>query len=174
MKALIWIIVIALVIYGIYWFTMRDDSMTPLTGALPGQNATTTPGTGEATTTPGTSTTTGPGASATTTSTAKTVTITYTSAGFNPASATINKGDTVRFVNNSNGNLWVGSDEHPTHTEYDNTNLQAHCATGATPSFDSCRNLTNGQSYSFKFDKVGSWDYHNHSAATLGGTIIVR
>src|SRR5690349_717233 len=47
--------------------------------------------------------------------------VTFTDSGFSPASITVQTGETVRFLNQSSRGMWVGSDEHPTHTEYDGT-----------------------------------------------------
>lgn len=103
----------------------------------------------------------------------KTVTITYGASGFSPQSVTINKGDTVTWVNQRGGTMWVASDEHPSHTEFDGTTRAAHCAagyTGAKP-FDQCGT---GASYSFTFDKTGTFDFHDHTAAQFGGTVTVK
>ncbi|MSU55515.1 MAG: hypothetical protein EXS46_03195 [Candidatus Taylorbacteria bacterium] len=100
------------------------------------------------------------------------VVVEYTDAnGFTPENLTLKVGDTVKFVNSSTGKMWVGVDEHPTHTEYDNTTLKEHCAVGATLSFDQCGD---GKEYSFTFTKAGSWDYHNHSRSNMRGTVVVK
>jgi plastocyanin len=101
-----------------------------------------------------------------------TATVTRTSSGFSPKTITIKKGGTVTFVNQGSGGMWIGSDEHPSHTQYDGTSRSAHCAagyTGAKP-FDQC---ASGNSYSFTFTKTGTFDYHNHLQATEGGVVKV-
>lgn len=110
------------------------------------------------------------------TTTPETLTITYTDEGFSPTSVTINVGDTVRFVNRSSGDFWVASDEHPTHTNYDGTATRDHCADGVktNDSFDQCVRSAPSTSWSYTFEKAGSFDYHNHARAAHGGTIIVR
>jgi plastocyanin len=90
----------------------------------------------------------------------KTVTVNYTSAGFSPASITINKGDTVKFVNNSTDSMWVASDPHPAHTDY--------------PGFDELSSAPQGGSYSFTFNKIGTWGYHNHRNSRMHGTVVVQ
>jgi plastocyanin len=91
----------------------------------------------------------------------KTVTVTYDGTSFSPATVTINKGDTVKFTNNSTTTkMWVASAPHPTHTDY--------------PGFDRKAALSQGQSYSFTFTKVGSWKYHNHVKPTSYGTVVVK
>ena len=51
----------------------------------------------------------------------------YTDNGYSPESVTINVGDTVTWKNQSSGGDWVASGNHPTHTLYSGTALQAHC-----------------------------------------------
>ncbi len=100
------------------------------------------------------------------------VTVRYTADGFAPALVTVKKGTKVTFVNESGGNMWVGADEHPTHTSYDGTSKNDHCIDGvpSTTSFDQC---VSGASYSFVFSKVGTWAYHNHAGASDKGTVVV-
>jgi plastocyanin len=68
--------------------------------------------------------------------------------------------------------MWVASDEHPTHTEYDGTSRTTHCAAGYTgpKPFDEC---VPGTSYSFTFDKAGTYEYHDHLSASHTGKITV-
>lgn len=102
----------------------------------------------------------------------KTVVVTYTAkGGFSPTTTVIMKGDTVTFTAEDETSMWVGSADHPSHTKYDTTDLKTHCAEGATPSFDQCKT---GASYSFTFDKSGTFNYHNHVGAPQKGTIIVQ
>ena len=100
-------------------------------------------------------------------------TVRYTASGFTPETVTISAGQKVTFINDTSGPMWVGADEHPTHTEFDGTDRATHCSgsyTGPTP-FDQCQN---GSTYTFVFTKAGTFEYHNHSAAQAGGTVIVR
>ena len=105
-----------------------------------------------------------------------TVTVTYGDAGFSPAPISIVAGDTVRFVNNSSHGMWVASDAHPTHAEYDGTNTREHCANGAATNgtFDQCAAAEAGSTYSFTFPKAGTFEYHNHARASDAGTIVVK
>lgn len=104
-------------------------------------------------------------------------TVIYDGQGFSPASLTIKAGETVTFVNKSPRGMWVGADEHPTHTSYDNTSTSEHCGK-VGPSrddvFDQCIATQNGGSWSFTFTKTGSFDYHNHVAGGASGTIVVE
>jgi len=106
----------------------------------------------------------------------ETVTVTYTDEGFSPSVVTVASGDMVRFMNQSSGDLWVGADEHPTHTSYDGTSTRDHCADGVntTGSFDQCTRIAPGTSWSYIFTRTGSFDYHNHARATHGGTVVVE
>lgn len=102
--------------------------------------------------------------------------ITYTDAGFSPSSVTIAVGDTVRFVNQSSGALWVGSNDHPTHTQYDGTTTREHCADGKATNgtFDQCNRGEAGTSWEYTFQKAGTFGYHNHSGASHTGTVVVE
>lgn len=100
------------------------------------------------------------------------VTVTYTDAGFSPKNIDVPPGTTVTFVNNSSHGMWVASDVHPSHTQYDGTTLQQHCATHS--SFDECKPDGSGASYSFTFEKTGSFTYHNHVRANDTGVVVVK
>lgn len=101
------------------------------------------------------------------------VTVTYTDQGFSPANVTIAQGETVTWINRSSKDMWVASAMHPTHMAYDGTTLANHCAAGATTSFDACHVSSPTASYSFTFDKAGTWKYHDHIDASKFGTVIV-
>lgn len=98
-------------------------------------------------------------------------TVYYTSDGFQPEEITIEQGDTVTWINNASNTMWVGSDQHPSHTEYDGTSLYRHCSNGESDTFDQC---SSGDRYSFTFRKTGSWGYHNHESPFDTGTVIVE
>jgi plastocyanin len=157
-NAVAWILII-LVLAGIVWWAASRKSSAPT------DTATTTIDM----TTPIVATSTDTGSTGV--MGGKVVTINYTANGFEPATVTINKGDTVRWVNQSGEKMWVASAMHPTHIVYSGTDLKTHCATGVNDSFDQC---TTGDTYSFTFDKTGSWGYHNHSDANDFGKIIVQ
>lgn len=100
-------------------------------------------------------------------------TVKYTDQGFEPATLTVPAGTTVTFVNQSAGEMWIGSDQHPSHTSYDGTSKDEHCApgyTGAKP-FDECGT---GSTYTFTFLKAGTYGYHNHKNDDDRGTIVVQ
>ncbi len=95
----------------------------------------------------------------------------YTDAGFVPATITVKKGTIVTFINQTaNEDMWIGSDEHPTHSQYDGTNKDDHCPDTTGTVFDQCQE---GERFSFTFQKVGTWHYHNHRDDDIRGTVIV-
>jgi plastocyanin len=82
--------------------------------------------------------------------------ISYTNAGFEPASASIKKGDTVRFTNNSSHALWIASAPTGSETIYPGT---SNCGGGA---FDTCMPLNPGDFWEFTFTQSGAWGYQNN------------
>ena len=88
--------------------------------------------------------------------------ITYSSKGFSPAVTSIRKGDIVKWISHTGGDLRIASNPHPTHTGYPGTDA-AKCGTqdGANM-FDSCKAIKMGENWTFIFDNVGTWTYHNH------------
>lgn len=104
----------------------------------------------------------------------KTHVIEMTAAGFTPANLTIKKGDMVQFVNKDARNWWPASAVHPTHAVYSGTSLSEHCSDGANDAFDACQGIAPGASWSFTFDKAGTWGYHDHLRSSVRGTIIVQ
>jgi plastocyanin len=181
--ALIVIIVLLLIGGGIYAFTSYNDGASSRACTLeaklcpdgsyvgrvgpncefalcPGSSSVTSSNTNEATTSGIIKKITNASSTLSATTTvmlAKAITVTYTSSGFSPKTAIIAKGGTITFVNKSGEKMWVASDPHPTHNGY--------------PGFDMGKY---GDSWSFTFDKVGSWNYHNHTNPTIGGQIIVQ
>lgn len=100
--------------------------------------------------------------------------IAYTNAGYSPQTLTIKVGDTVTFKNDSAQNVWTASGMHPTHTAYSGTTATEHCPDVANTAFDQCQAGTPGSSWSFKFDKAGSWKYHDHLHPSNWGEIVVQ
>lgn len=94
--------------------------------------------------------------------------ITYTDNGYAPAALTIKKGETVIFKNQSSREMWTASAMHPTHRVYPTT---GGCL-GST--FDACKGVQAGDSWSFKFDVSGNWKYHDHLTPGDRGEIIVQ
>jgi len=100
--------------------------------------------------------------------------IIYANSGYQPQNLTIKAGDTVKFVNQSSSTVWTASGVHPTHAVYSGTTLQEHCPTDSSVAFDECGSSQPGESWSFTFEKQGTWPYHNHSSAGHTGKIIVQ
>lgn len=99
------------------------------------------------------------------------VVITHSENGFSPASVTVKQGTTVTFINEDGSRMWVGSDEHPSHTGYAGTSRSEHCTNGpSATAFDQCGATA---TYMFTFNKTGTWGYHNHVAADQKGTVVV-
>jgi plastocyanin len=89
----------------------------------------------------------------------KTVTIDISGFNFSPSVVKIKAGDTVRWVNNDDAPHKVASNPHPAHTDL--------------PGLIS-GDLFKGDSYSFTFDKVGTWSYHCHLHPSMSGVVIVE
>ncbi len=100
--------------------------------------------------------------------------ITYTDSGYTPSTITIKKGETVTWKNESGIKMWTASAVHPTHKVYPGTDIALCTALRPIAMFDSCAGMTTGQSWSFKFDNVGTWKYHNHLNSSKFGTVVVE
>lgn len=175
MKTWIGFLVAVVVIGGGYWWwqsqsaasVMSDDGTPAAVDAVDDANG------GDAATTPAPSSGTDVAVGATVSADSKapmTATVTFDGNSFSPATVTIAKGGTVTFVSTA-GNMWVASNAHPEHTGYSGTSRSQHCPDTSGTAFDQC---TPGKSYSFTFQKTGTWPYHDHLAAVLGGTVIVQ
>lgn len=79
---------------------------------------------------------------------------------FESATITIKKGEKVTLVNKGKNLHWPASNIHPTH--------------GIYPEFDSKVGVEPGASWSFTFDKVGVWRFHDHLYPELKGVITVE
>ena len=97
-------------------------------------------------------------------------TITYSASGFSPNPVTIKKGETIIFVNESGHDMWIASAMHPTHAVYPEK-TPGDCFGSA---FDACKGISSGQSWSFTFNSVGEWGYHDHLSTKNFGKVIVK
>lgn len=79
---------------------------------------------------------------------------------FEPETLTIEKCTKVVFENQDNVSRWPASNLHPTH--------------GIYPEFDPLQPVEAGKGWSFVFDKVGNWRYHDHLSPSMRGTILVE
>jgi plastocyanin len=80
--------------------------------------------------------------------------------GFEPQTITINKGDSIEFKSEQNRQFWPASDLHPTH--------------GIYPEFDPQEPINASDIWKFRFDKKGSWRFHDHLQPFFRGTINVE
>lgn len=86
--------------------------------------------------------------------------ISMTPEGFLPEEVNIKQGETVTWVNNDTALRWPASNLHPTHAIYQE--------------FDPQEPLDSGESWSFRFDKVGNWRSHDHLKPEFRGMIDVK
>ena len=92
--------------------------------------------------------------------------VSYTNQGFEPRHLTLKAGDTVRFVNNSSGKLWVaasGADLYPSEPN--------GCGSSA---LDTCKNLNPGEFWEFTFAEKGQWNFVNNAKKGAQGTVTVE
>lgn len=104
----------------------------------------------------------------------QTFTVIITDDGYSPQSLTISSGDKVTWKNEGVQSNWPASAMHPTHKVYPGSDIEKCGSPEEENIFDSCQGLANGGEWSFTFDEVGSWGYHDHLHANLRGTIVVQ
>lgn len=85
--------------------------------------------------------------------------VVLTDAGFEPRYVRITQGTQVVFTTTRANQFWPASDPHPSHSIY--------------PEFDPKEPIMPDSSWSFIFDKVGEWGYHDHLRSYFTGTIYV-
>lgn len=100
--------------------------------------------------------------------------ITFTDSGYSPNEVTIKKGERVTFINDSSVAMWPATAIHPTHRVYPNSDIGKCGTPEASAMFDACRAISSGESYSFIFNEVGTWKYHDHLNLGNFGTIVVE
>lgn len=88
------------------------------------------------------------------------VTVKYTNSGFVPARIEVAIGTVVEFTNESDKEMWVASDDHPSHE--------------VLPTFDQFKTTGKGGTYTYLFDKAGVWRYHDHISPEKEGIVEVR
>ena len=86
--------------------------------------------------------------------------IVMTQRGFEPSEITIQKGAEVIFTTDVDRPFWPASNLHPSHEIYDE--------------FDPKQPVEPDKSWSFRFDKVGVWEMHDHIRSHFKGTITVE
>lgn len=100
--------------------------------------------------------------------------VVYTDSGYSPNTLRVKVGTNITFKNQSSRAMWPASDLHPTHRLYSGTSLTEHCPDTAGTAFDACTGIQPGNSWSFTFNKKGTWKYHDHLNPSSIGTIIVE
>ncbi len=98
------------------------------------------------------------------------VLVTFDGDVFEPSEITVEKGTRVRFLNESDVEVWPASAIHPTHSIYPEKS-ESDCLGS---SFDSCRPILRGEFFAFTFDVAGEWRYHDHVRAYKTGVITVE
>lgn len=79
--------------------------------------------------------------------------------GFEPRDIRVSRGTTVIFSTTRQNKYWPASNAHPAHDVY--------------PEFDPQKSLGPEESWSFTFEKVGVWGFHDHVRSYFTGTIHV-
>jgi plastocyanin len=148
MKTLLGIVIV--VILGVLIWRLADGTATaPTTNVNINATSTSSTNSGQVATSTGS-----------TTSTPVTRTVTYNGTTFSPSSITIKQGDSITFINTSANEMRVASNDHPEHTIY--------------PEFDQGETTADGmKTFTFTFNKIGTWGYHDHENDSVGGTVIV-
>jgi len=100
--------------------------------------------------------------------------IEYTSEGYVPNEVSIKKGDTVKWVNKSEVEMWPASAKHPTHEVYPGSGI-TKCGTSEEAGiFDACKGIPVDGSYSFTFNETGAWFFHDHLDSKKFGQVKVE
>ncbi|MCR4326012.1 MAG: hypothetical protein NUV59_04430 [Patescibacteria group bacterium] len=174
----IWVIVVIIIAAGGLWLWQNSQTLAPgdSESAAGAQDIGENTGGADTSTTPsqeaGGSTSVGADAGISISGTPMSAEVTYNGRTFSPATVTVKKGGTVTFRDTS-GTMWVASGQHPSHTVYDGTSRQEHCAadySGPMP-FDQC---SPSSTYKYTFEKSGTWEYHDHVNASARGSVVVE
>lgn len=86
--------------------------------------------------------------------------IRLTGTSFKPSDVTINTGETVTWINDTDELFWPAADIHPTHE--------------LLPTLDAKRPLQPNQTFSFTFTEPGDWTFHDHLSPWATGVIHVK
>lgn len=79
--------------------------------------------------------------------------------GFEPYHIKIRRGTQVDFKTTEMRDFWPASNNHPWHHVY--------------PAFDAKNPIKPNETWSFVFNEVGTWDYHDHLLSFFAGRIEV-
>lgn len=97
------------------------------------------------------------------------VLVTFDGETFSPSELEVEKGTRVRFLNESDIEVWPASAVHPTHSIYPEKD-DSNCLGS---SFDSCKRMVRGEYFDFTFAYAGEWRYHDHIIAYKTGVVLV-
>ena len=86
-------------------------------------------------------------------------TISFSGTNFSPSMTTVKSGSQIRFTNQSNRNVEVGSDPHPSHTSNSELNLGV---------------IAPGQSKTVTVTKTGAYGIHDHLNSSITAKITVQ
>ena len=100
--------------------------------------------------------------------------VSITDTGFTPKTFTIKKGDSVTWTNARSAESWPASAQHPSHTLYPGSGIDKCGTSDENTIFDACDGLAQNESYTFTFNEVGSWNYHDHLVPSQSGRIVVE
>ena len=162
MKNLLIVILIIILVVGIYYFLQKSKIST-----IP---QTPTSSTFEITTTQPTQVET----SMLTPTPTTEVIIKITANGFEPKELEITKGTKVTWINEQPNPSWPASAVHPTHEIYPGSSIKKCGTSEQDKIFDACRGLKQGESWSFVFNEIGEWYYHDHLKPSWVGEIKVK
>lgn len=87
------------------------------------------------------------------------ITVQMDDAGYSTTTITVAQGDTVAFANTGAQERWPASDLHPTHELYSD--------------FDPRAPVYPGETWAFRFERCGTWRFHDHLAPNIRGAIKV-
>jgi len=93
--------------------------------------------------------------------------VSYNGTGFSPTTLTVKEGDTIRFTNNSSGQLWVAS------VGVGTTDIYPGSSSCGGSAFDSCGPLQSGGFWQFTLTKSGVYDFQNKRDPSQSGTITI-
>lgn len=134
-------IILVVLVGGLVWYSMTQQTELP-------QPNTATPTTSPRDTTTNTEGETDQDVSV----------ITYTDNGFSPSTLTVKAGDTITIKNDAESPVQFSSDDHPTHREHPEINMQV---------------LQPGGERQLTIAEPGTYMYHDHLDPNHTGTIIV-
>ena len=102
------------------------------------------------------------------------VVIRYVGGKYVPDKVHVSVGQKVVWVNEDlSRSFWPASNIHPTHSAYPGSDIKKCIHDERMVIFDACESMGRGAEYSFVFNEVGSWRFHDHINPQATGTIIV-